>query len=103
MECYLRKPDKHELVDKIEKYLSRLSAKSIGQKESGGEEVTTDFVAYITNTPLKTLQLKLIAEFAEHLLEIFLLISCHSPRVDKIVDIYVEDSIKTFERNKFQS
>ena len=30
----------------------------------------------------------------------FLSISCHSQRVDTIFDVYVEDSIKAFERNR---
>ena len=39
-ESYLRKHAKHELVKKIEKYLSQPSAKNIGQKENDSKEVT---------------------------------------------------------------
>ena len=94
---YLRKPKKHVLVNKIKKHLSQPPAKSSRQKESGAEEVTNiDFMAYARNISLKTIQLKSLAGFAEHLSEIFLSFSCHSQRVDIIFDVYVDDSITTF-------
>ena len=100
-ESYRRKHAKHELVNEIEKYLSQLSAKNIGQKENDSKEVTViDFMAYARKIPLKILQLKLFEEFAKHLLDIFLSVSWNSQRVDIIFDVYIEDSIKTFERNK---
>ena len=100
-ESYLRKHAKYELVNEIEKYLSQPSAKNIRQKENDSKEVTViDFMAYARKIPLKTLQLKLFEEFAKHLLDIFLSISWHSQRVDIIFDVYVEDSIKAFERNR---
>ena len=57
-------------------------------------------MAYARKIPLETLQLKLFEEFAKHLLNIFLSISWHSQRVDLIFVVYVEDSIKAFERNR---
>ena len=57
-------------------------------------------MAYARKIPLKTLQLELFEEFEKHLLDIFLSISWHSQRVDIIFDVYVEDSIKAFERNR---
>ena len=55
-------------------------------------------MTYARKIPLKTLQLKYLKNL--HLLDIFLSISWHSQRVDIIFDVYIEDSIKTFERNR---
>ena len=95
-ESYLRKHAKYELVNEIEKYLSQPSAKNIRQKENDSKEVTvSDFMAYARN-----IQLKLFEEFAKHLLDIVLSISWLSQRVDIIFNVYGEDSIKAFERNR---
>ena len=81
--------------------LSQHSAKNIRQKENDSKEVTViNFMAYWRKIPLKTLQLKLFQESAKHLLDIFLSISWHSQRVDIIFDVYEEDNIKAFERNR---
>ena len=57
-------------------------------------------MAYAKKIPLKTLQFKLFEEFAKHLLDTFLSISWHSQRVDIIVDVYLDNTIKAFERNR---
>ena len=57
-------------------------------------------MAYTKKIPLKTLQLKLFEEFAKHLLDMFLSISWCSQKVVIIGDVYIEDSIKAFERNR---
>ena len=101
---YLRKPEKHELVNEMEKYLSQPSDKIIKQKEIHSKEVTViDFMAYARKIPLKSLQLKSFADFANHLQEVFLSISRNSQRLDIIFDVYVDDSIKAFERNRRSS
>ena len=48
-------------------------------------------------------RVKLFPELAEYLLEIFLLISCHSQRVDIIFNVHVDDGIKTFEKTSRNS
>ena len=73
---YLRKPDKRQLVNEIEKYLSKPSEKILKEKERYSKEVTViDFMAYARKIPLKSLQLRSFPEFAEHMQGMFLSIS----------------------------
>ena len=60
-------------------------------------------MAYARKIPLKSLQLRSFTEFAEHMQGMFLSISRNSQRVDIIFDVYVDDSIKAFERKRRSS
>ena len=76
---YLRKPDKRQLVNEIEKYLSKPSEKILKEKERYSKEVTViDFMAYARKIPLKSLQLRSFTKLAGDMQGMFLSTSRNS-------------------------
>ena len=96
---YLRKSEKSELTTEIEKKLETPPSLDVPKGNNMPSMVAIDFMAYARKIPVAKLKLKTFGEFLVHLWQTFCFLSRNCSRMDIIFDLYLDQSIKEYERN----
>ena len=94
----LRKTTKSELMQELEKNITPSSIRVPHSEED--TMIVIDFMAYARKVPVKKLNLKTFGDFVQNLWKTFCYLSKDAKRIDIIFDLYIDDSIKQFERNR---
>lgn len=95
---FLSKSDKSQLVHLLESKLQTAPLTELPQ--SLRKATVVDFMAFARKIPIKSMKIKTYGEFAEIIWK-SICQACHnSERIDIILDIYKESSVKGFERSR---
>ena len=96
---FLRKSTKSDLTREIEKNLIKTSPPDVPQDDEPSM-IVIDFMAYARKVPVKKLKLKTYGDFVKKLWNTFSYLSRYCNRIDIIFDLYLQHSIKQFERDR---